>query len=173
MTTTKSPQGKVRPDPGLLGIYLNDHLTGATAGMELARRMAGSQHMPDARDELRRLADEIAEDRAALTQIMETLGVPLRHYKVYLGWVAEKVGRIKPNGRLVGRSPLSDLLELESLMLGVEGKAALWRVLRNIAGAERRLETRRLDKLIERAQSQSRTLGELHLKVASRTFHKT
>lgn len=26
---------------GMLGIYLNDHLAGATAGSELARRMAG------------------------------------------------------------------------------------------------------------------------------------
>jgi hypothetical protein len=141
--------------------------------MELARRMAGSHDMPEARDELQRLADEIAEDRAVLIQIMETLGVPVRQYKVYLGWVAEKVGRIKPNGRLVGRSPLSDLLELESLMLGVEGKGALWRVLRHIAGAESRLDRRRLDKLIERAQSQSRTLADLHLKAGSRTFQKT
>ena len=27
-----------------LGIYLNDHLAGATAGVELARRTAAAQH---------------------------------------------------------------------------------------------------------------------------------
>jgi hypothetical protein len=154
----------------LLGIYLNDHLAGATAGAELARRMTGSQHEPGVRDELQRLSDEIAEDRAALIEIMETLGVPVRHYKVYAGWAAEKLGRFKPNGRILGRSPLSDLLELESLRLGVEGKGALWRVLRSLAGAESRLDARRLDTLIERAQSQARTLGDLHLKTASRAF---
>jgi hypothetical protein len=152
MTTTKSPRGKVRPDHALLGIYLNDHLAGATAGAELARRMTGSQHEPGVRE------------------IMETLGVPVRHYKVYAGWAAEKLGRFKPNGRILGRSPLSDLLELESLRLGVEGKGALWRVLRSLAGAESRLDARRLDTLIERAQSQARTLGDLHLKTASRAF---
>jgi hypothetical protein len=173
MTTTKSPQGKVRPENELLGIYLNDHLSGATAGVELARRMAGSQGMPESRAEFQRLADEIAEDRAALIEIMATLGVPVRQYKVYLGWVAEKVGRVKPNGRLVGRSPLSDLVELESMRLGVEGKGGMWRVLRSLAVAGSRLDTRRLDTLIERAQSQGRTLGELHLKAAARAFQKT
>jgi hypothetical protein len=33
----------------LLGIYLNDHLAGATGGLELARRMAASH--PDAADD--------------------------------------------------------------------------------------------------------------------------
>ena len=31
-----------RTGPNVLGIYLNDHLAGATAGAELARRAAGS-----------------------------------------------------------------------------------------------------------------------------------
>ena len=31
-----------RTGPNVLGIYLNDHLAGATAGTELARRAAGS-----------------------------------------------------------------------------------------------------------------------------------
>ena len=29
-----------------LGIYLNDHLAGATAGLELARRVAGARQVP-------------------------------------------------------------------------------------------------------------------------------
>ena len=34
-----------------LGIYLNDHLAGATGGLELARRVAGAQQVPAAHGE--------------------------------------------------------------------------------------------------------------------------
>ena len=75
-----------------LGIYLNDHLAGATAGVELARRVAGAEQVPAAVPELRQFADEVAEDRAALRRIMGTLGVPVRGYKVWAAWAGEKAG---------------------------------------------------------------------------------
>jgi hypothetical protein len=48
----------------------------------------------------------------------------VRGYKVGVAWIGEKIGRLKFNGRLLGRLPLSDLEELELLRLGVEGKLA-------------------------------------------------
>jgi N-acetylglucosamine kinase-like BadF-type ATPase len=45
---------------GMLGIYLNDHLAGATAGSELARRMARSHQEREEAAILKRLAAEIA-----------------------------------------------------------------------------------------------------------------
>jgi hypothetical protein len=60
-------------------------------------------------------------------------------------------GRLKFNGRLLARSPLSDLEELELLLLGVEGKAAGWRTLRTLADTDTRLDAGRLDELISRA----------------------
>jgi hypothetical protein len=103
----------------LLGIYLNDHLAGATAGTELARRMARSHRGGEgsAREDsgaLDRLAAEIAQDRSALLTIMAALGITVRAYKVGAAWIGEKAGRLKFNGRLLARSPLSDLEELES-----------------------------------------------------------
>ena len=71
---------------------------------------------------------------------MATLGIPVRTYKVYAGWIGEKAGRLKFNGRLFTRSPLSRLEELELLRLGVEGKAAGWRTLRVLADTDQRLE---------------------------------
>ena len=64
---------------------------------------------------------------------MAALDVPVRTYKVYAGLVGERVGRLKLNGRLLARSPLSSLEELELLSLGVTGKAAGWRTLRLLA----------------------------------------
>jgi hypothetical protein len=170
MTTKQTAEGKVRPDPALLGVYLNDHLLGATAGTEMAHRVAGSRRRSAEGETFRRLAEDIAEDRTALIEIMGTLGIPVRHYKVYAGWAAEKVGRLKFNGQIRGRSPLSDLLELESLRMGVEGKAALWRTLRSLADTEHRLDSRRLDVLIARAEAQARKLEELHRAATTRAF---
>ncbi len=116
-----------RSEASMLGIYLNDHLAGATAGTELAHRMARSHGDGQDSGTLRRLAAEIGQDRAALLDIMTALGIKVRRYKVCAAWIGEKAGRVKFNGRLFTRSPLSDLEELEILRLGVEGKAAGWR----------------------------------------------
>jgi hypothetical protein len=152
---------------GLLGIYLNDHLAGATGGMELARRMVGSHHDPAQRMTLQRLAAEISHDRRALLDLMAALGLPIRHYKLSAAWAAEKAARLKLNGRLLSRSPLSSLEELEMLRLGVEGKAAGWRTLRALADADSRLDRDRLDELMARARQQADLLEELRLRAAA------
>ena len=151
----------------LIGIYLNDHLAGATAGTALAHRVAHRHGDAASQDSLQRLAGEINADRRALLEIMALLGVPVRHYKTTAAWLGERVGRLKFNGRLRTRSPLSDLEELELLRLGVEGKAAGWRTLRELAGAEPRLNPARLDELLTRARAQADQLEELRVRAAS------
>src|SRR4051794_41579046 len=121
-------------DTRLIAIYLNDHLAGATGGLELARRALGANRGSDFEAPLERLATEIAEDRAALADVMTRLGVARDPLKVWAGWAAEKWGRLKLNGRISGYSPLSRVLELEVLALGVEGKRAMWRALPQICG---------------------------------------
>ena len=155
---------------GVFGIYLNDHLAGATAGSELARRMARSHQEREEATLLKRLAAEIARDRTALLDIMAALGIPVRAYKVGAAWMGEKAGRLKFNGRILSRSALSDLEELELLRLGVEGKAAGWRTLRILAATDARLDADRLDELISRASSQADQLEELRLRAANRVI---
>jgi hypothetical protein len=152
--------------PRLLGIYLNDHLAGATAGSELARRAATSHGGTPVGAVLARLAREVTQDRAALVEMMTALGVTVRQYKAGLAWLGEKAARLKPNGRMGARSPLSLLEEIELMRLGVEGKAASWRTLRKLAERDQRLDSRQLDDLIERARSQSQTLEELRVNTA-------
>ena len=89
----------------LLGIYLNDHLAGATGGLELARRVAASHRGPGAGAVVQRLAAEVAQDRAALEDIMDALGIPVRGYKVYAAWIGEKAARLKLNGYLLPGRP--------------------------------------------------------------------
>ncbi|WP_018653952.1 hypothetical protein [Actinomadura flavalba] len=157
-------------DTGAVGIYLNDHLMGATAGGELARRAASSQPDPATREDLHRLAREIHADREALLSIMADLDVPVRRYKVAAGWIAEKAGRLKLNGRLLGRPPLTGLIELELLRLGVEGKARGWESLRRLADVDDRVDAARVDALAERARAQIGTLERLRVRAADVAF---
>jgi hypothetical protein len=154
----------------LLDIYLNDHLAGATLGAELARRLAASHRDSPAAAELERLASEVGEDRAALLKVMAALGTPVARLKVYGGWAIEKAARLKLNGHLRTRSPLSSLLELEGMRLGVEGKAAGWRTLRTLADSDNRLDAALLDDLLTRAHAQSDTLEEIRIRMTPSVF---
>jgi hypothetical protein len=81
--------------------------------------------------------------------------------------MAEKAARLKLNGRLLSRSPLSSLEELEMLRLGVEGKAAGWRTLRTLAETDSRLNRGRLDELMAGAREQAGLLEELRVQAAA------
>jgi hypothetical protein len=170
MAETAGAAGATDSRTALLGIYLNDHLAGATGGVELFRRAAGAHRGTPLGDILEELLVEVTEDREALIEIMRTLGVPVRHYKVYAGWAVEKVARLKLNGQIIGRSPLSTLVELEAMRLGVEGKAAGWRVLRVTAEQDARLDPARPDGLLARARRQADVLQELHATTAAEIF---
>ena len=168
MTTKTATSAQfVRRD--LLGIYLNDHLAGATAGTGLARRLAAAAEPgSDRAATLRQLAAEIAADRATLVAMMSALGIPVRGYKVFGAWAGTQAGRLKLNGHLVSRSPLSDLEETEVLRLGVTGKAAGWRTLRMLAETDPRLDASRLDALLERASRQEDVMEDLRVSAAER-----
>ena len=85
-------------------------------------------------------------------------------------WAAEKAARLKPNGRLRQRSPLSSVIELESLLLGIEGKRACWRVLRRQAQVDQRLDPAQLDDLTARAEQQLETVEGLRIEAAAEAF---
>jgi hypothetical protein len=140
-----------------LPIYLNDHLAGATLGVELARRAL--RQSPD--DELLRwLVPQLAEDRALLLQLLARRGVRPSVAKSGFAWLAEKAGRLKANGHLLSYSPLSRLLELEGLAAGVDAKLALWLALRETEADDE------LPTLIARAREQRDRLEPARLAAA-------
>jgi hypothetical protein len=155
---------------GLLRTYLQDHHAGATVGVELARRTAGSNEGTEYGEPLARLADEIAEDRETLERVMERLGVKPNPVKDVGGWAAEKVGRLKPNNRLLGYSPLSRVVELEGLVIGVTGKLALWEALRDSIGDS--FDGVDFVALGTRAQGQRTELERLRRRAAAEAFER-
>ncbi|MEA2453636.1 MAG: hypothetical protein QOG04_2346 [Actinomycetota bacterium] len=154
-------------DDKLLGIYLNDHLAGAAAGLELARRTLGNNEGTIYESFLRDLVVAIEEDKAELETLMDTLGISHDRLKQGAAWMAEKAGRLKLNGQLTGYSPLSRLVEFEGLFLGVTGKRSLWRSLKQVAAHDSRLAVTDFDKLIARADEQRAAIEEHRLTAAA------
>ena len=113
-----------------VGTYLNDHLAGATVGRELSKRALGENRGTPLGTFLEKLHREIAEDRETLLDVMRALDVGQDRLKTIGAQVGERIGRLKPNGNLLSYSPLSRVVELEGLAIGVYAKASLWRALR-------------------------------------------
>ena len=154
----------------LLKIYLSDHLAAATAGVALARRAARSNAGNATGDFLQRLATEIDDDRRTLRRLALDLGVSGSKPKEVVASFAEKLGRLKPNGRLRGYSPLSRVVELEALSVGIAGKLALWQSLQALPDLDRRLDNGDLDELVERARRQRAEVEEHRLAAARTAF---
>src|SRR3954469_19898079 len=133
-----------------LSIYLNDHLAGATVGVELSKRAASSNEGSDYGTVLAELSHEIAEDRASLERLMDRFDIKKDRVKTTGAWAFEKVGRLKPNAHLTSYSPLSRVVELEGLSLGVAGKMSLWKALLAVADDDERLDADELTALVER-----------------------
>jgi hypothetical protein len=149
-----------------LRIYLNDHAAGALAALELARRCRSSNERTPLGMYLASLIEEIEADRRVLDQVMERVGARRDPLKQAAGWLAEKLGRLKLNGRIFGYSDLSRLEELEGLCLGIEGKAALWRSLQSLSERDGRLADLDFSTLLTRARAQ-RTALERHRRAAA------
>jgi hypothetical protein len=151
----------------LLAIYLNDHLGGSSGGLELARRAAEQNKGTQLGRFLEKLAKEIEEDREALKEIMDAVGVGRDHLKVAAGWTLEKFGRLKVNGRLIEYSPLSRLVEIEGLIVGVRGKLAGWHSLLAVVDEVEGLKRTQLERLEQRANRQLEGLAKHHRRVAA------
>jgi hypothetical protein len=157
-------------NPDLLGIYCNDHLAAATGGIELVSRMIGVHRGTLYEPRLEQLLDELREERAGLRSSMAALGVPVRQYKQVGSWLGEKVSRLKLNGHVLSRSPLSDLVEFEFISTAVLAKRAGFETLREIAAVDDRLDAALLDRLIAQADKQHDWLADARRGVAAQVF---
>ena len=153
-----------------LDTYLQDHRAGAELGSDLAHRLVEENQGTPHEGFLVGLAQEIDADVATLEQIMDRFGVSKPVVKTAAAKIGEKLGRLKPNERLGSYSPLSRVLELETLRAGVEGKLALWDALAQVAPTEDRLDAEQIAGLQASAQKQLDGLREHHLMASREAF---
>ena len=112
----------------LLAHYVRIHLTGAAAGIELFGRGADLDD-PQARATTARIREELFEERAWLRSLVERLGSTEPTLTQVVAKVGERLGRLKPNGDLLRRTALTDVIDLEAMHDAVSGKVAGWEAL--------------------------------------------
>jgi hypothetical protein len=113
-------------DGRLLAIYLRDHHALLVALRELAHRMSGGDRLAEHRTFAVELRQATESDRACLETVLGGIGSAPSRARHAGSWTAEKLGRLKLNGRVLRPSPLSAVTELEGCRLLLESNRALW-----------------------------------------------
>ena len=155
------------PDTQPLDVYLNDHLAGSAAAVELVERIRADNEGTPLAAHMDGLLLEIEKDRDTLGDVMTALGVVRSTPKQVAGKVLETLSRLRLNQRITGSAEVTLLLELETLSLGIEGKLALWRSLAEVAGARPQLGDFDLPTLATRAVSQRAGVEPFRLEAAA------
>ncbi len=153
-----------------LGIYLNDHLAGSVAALELIEYL--SKNYPDTTLEtfFAELHAEISADQDVLRDLLRTFEEGESSVRKAGAWIAEKVGRAK-----FGISEMevrgTGLLEaLEGLAMGITGKQLLWRALAAASETMPQLRGLNYDRLEQRAREQRDRVEEKRLAAAREAF---
>jgi hypothetical protein len=152
-----------------LAIYLRNHEAAGQAGRDLFRRTAANQRDRPYAGELAELSTEVEEDLETLRAVMRAVRVspdPVQGLALRLG---ERIGRLKPNGALLRRAPLSDLIEIEGLLNAVRAKAAGWQALTQVPAPDWS-ETADTQLLYERALDQAERLTAIHRAASAHVF---
>lgn len=137
-----------------LDIYLNDHLGGSRAGLQLLESLIESAPDAKSRDVLGGLRAEIAADRDVLEEIIRRVSGGPSLVREVGGWVGEKVTQLKLMIDDPSNGSLHRFEALELLGLGIEGKSSLWRALSVVASAVPDLAGINFADLVRRAADQ-------------------
>ena len=109
--------------------YLNDHLAGSVAALELLDRLVETYAGKPLERFFRELRDDIRRDQEQLEELIAKLGLKESAVRKAGAWIAEKFSRPKIDLEADSKSELGLFLALEALVLGITGKRSLWRAL--------------------------------------------
>ncbi len=153
-----------------IDVYLNDHLAGAMLGSDLAKEIQARNHGTALGQLMDSLAPQIEQDRQTLVELMQRLDSSTNSVKQATAWVAEKASRAKFSGMTSGEPELGEFMALETLTLGVRGKACMWRTLKQVADRHPPIASMNFDELIDRAQIQEDALERERLAAGTRAL---
>jgi hypothetical protein len=153
-----------------LDVYLNDHLAGGTAGLNLAQ-MAADEHRSDEHGAFfGEIASEIKQDHETLERVMDALAADQSATKVATAEIGSKLMGSKFKGT---EDQLNAFVTLETLSIGVEGKYCLWTALKTVQDDNPALADFDIDELISRAQSQRERIEAKRLELAPQALAHT
>jgi hypothetical protein len=154
-----------------LSAYLNDHLAGSAAAIQLANRCQEQQGDSELGRYLGDLIGEIEEDRHVLERVMTAVGAQNNPVKRAGALGVELLTRLKGYVPVLGSgSAVARLEEIELLSLGVEGKQLLWRLLRELSRSDERLQGFDFTLLEKRAQMQREGLEPFRKRLGMAAF---
>jgi len=153
-----------------LDVYLNDHLAGSAAAVELVERIRDNNEDTALASHMEGLLRDIEADRTTLSAVMEALGVSRSTSKQVAGKVLESLSRFRLSDRVTGDEDVTRLMELETLSLGIEGKLALWRSLGQVVASRPVLADFDLPALADRAVKQRARVEPFRLQAAAEAF---
>ena len=155
-----------------LATYLNDHLAGSVAAVELVDRLINHASLGDVRERLVGLRTEIAADQQTLEDILHQIGGHTSPVRSMVGWLAEKAGQLKLLFDDPEHGKLGRLEALEILQLGIHGKRGLWSALRAVQPQIPTLHGVDLERLEGRADAQHAQVEELRVESARRVLSR-
>jgi hypothetical protein len=149
--------------------YLNDHLAGAAAGIQLAERCRGRYLEIELGQVFQVLLDEIRDDRGVLERVIRGLGGSPNPIKRATALGAERITSLRLSLPMIGpgSNQSARLEEIEVLSLGIEGKRLLWSALAQLSSTDPRLAGFPFPELKQRAQSQRDRLERVRLRLAA------
>ena len=149
-----------------LGGYLNDHLAGSVAAIELLDHLINEQNGQRLEKFLVDLRDDIDRDQEVLRDLIQKLDLGESAIRKAGAWLAEKFGEVKV---LLGGNEIDGLgllQALEVLALGICGKELLWRALQTVEANISQLQGIDLEGLEQRAREQFERVEEERLHLA-------
>jgi len=115
-------------DRETLSVYLNDHLAGSVAAIDLLDHLIADDPEPALQRELVELQSGLQLEQRTLRTLIDSIGSESKLSQA-MAWVGEKVARLKV-GYGPGDSPSLRRFEaLETLALGFCGRRLLWHTL--------------------------------------------
>ena len=153
-----------------LKTYLDDHLAGAEAGLQLAKDCLAHNPTGPLSTFLPELIDEIEEDHETLKDLHDRVPGRENPVKRTMTWLLSKMSRLKLESMLLQYNDLTRLEELEGLLLGVRGKLALWEALDAAGLSGERFSDVDFRRLQERARRQRDRLEEHRRRAARNAF---
>jgi len=150
----------------ILATYLNDHLAGSVAAIELLDHLRKLSRGTEREALFTELQSEIEGDQQVLKELLRGLGETQSRVRQAAAWLTEKVGEAKLKLDDPGSGELRLLEALETLELGILGKLALWRALAVAADGMPQIQRLDLAGLQRRAEEQHGRVEAERLKVA-------
>jgi hypothetical protein len=153
-----------------LATYLNDHLAGAMAALELLEHLEKAHAGAPIARALSELRADVDADREALQSLMTQLRVTESTPRKAVAWLAERLGSLKLRFDDSGDGAFQLFESLEVVSLGIEGKLALWRTMAAVAPAVPDVGSLDYETLMLRAAEQRGRAEDMRLRAAQAAF---